>query len=266
MCSWRGHVVPGALVLPLDERHEVLARETVDGRRLVQCLRCGSWIVAVAPAADAGIAVDDVEELPRPRRGPALREAIVVRLIAVDRAVHAVAFGAVAGAAVALRLKFSAFHGWATSTLDALESARRGQGGVSTHGFTAALLTRLGQVKPHSLVVLALFASVYALVSIFESVGLWRERRWAEYLTVLSTAGFLPFEIDELVKRVTFVRGGALGVNLAIFVYLVLSKHLFGVRGPSRSRIRTAAAPARAGARPSRAYEPRRRLSSVERC
>jgi uncharacterized membrane protein (DUF2068 family) len=231
VCSWRGHVTPGAVVVPLDERHDVLARETVDGRRLVQCLRCGDWIIADAPLNDEGIAIDSVADLPRPRRGHVLRQAIVMRLIAVDRAVHAVAFSAVGAAALALRWKLGAVHGWATGMLDALASARRGQGGASTHGFTAALLTRLGHVRPHSLVVLAMFAGAYAVVSVFEAIGLWRERRWAEYLTVLATAGFLPLEVDELVKRVTFVRLGAMMINLAILVYLVLAKHLFGVRG-----------------------------------
>lgn len=231
MCSWRGHVVPGAVVVPLDERHGLIARETVDGRRLVQCLRCGSWSIAAAPALEAGVAVEDVEALPRPRRGHALRQALVVRVIAVDRTVHAVAFAAVGAAALALRWNLTAVHGWANSMLAALESARQGQGGASTHGFTAALLTRLGNVKPHSLAVLALFAGVYCVISACEAVGLWRERRWAEYLTVATTAGFLPIEIHELLDRVTFVRLGALLVNLAILVYLVVAKHLFGVRG-----------------------------------
>jgi uncharacterized membrane protein (DUF2068 family) len=232
VCAWRGHVVPGAQLSQLDERHEVLARETVDGRRLVQCLRCADWIVAPPPApGDTALVVDDVEALPRPRRGRELREAIVVRVIAVDRAVHTVAFASVATAAMALRWNLDAIHGWAAGMLAALQSAREGQGGASTHGFTAGLLTRLGHVQPHSLAVLALVASAYAVVSGFECVGLWRERRWAEYLTVLTTAGFLPFEIDELVKRVTFVRVGAMVVNIAILVYLVVSKHLFGVRG-----------------------------------
>lgn len=231
MCAWRGYVVPGALVATLDQRHEVLAREMVDGRRLVQCLRCGDWIVAEAPDEGSAITVDRVEDLPRPRRGRALREAIVVRVIAVDRAVHTIAFLSVAGAALALRWNLDAIHGWASDTLDALQSARQGQGGASTHGFTAALLTRLGHIQPHSLLVLALFAGIYAAISACEAVGLWRERRWAEYLTVLTTAGFLPIEIHELIDRVTLVRLGAMAVNIAILVFLVLSKHLFGVRG-----------------------------------
>jgi uncharacterized membrane protein (DUF2068 family) len=68
-----------------------------------------------------------------------------------------------------------------------------------------------------------------------EAVGLWRERRWAEYLTAIATAGFLPFEIDELAKRVTILRVGALVVNLAILIWLVYRKRLFGVRGGAKA-------------------------------
>ena len=156
----------------------------------------------------------------------------MLRVIAVDRGVHALAFGAVGTAALALRWKFGAVHGWATGMLEALASARKGQGGASTHGFTAGLLTRLAHLHPSSLLVLAALAGAYAVVSALEAVGLWRERRWAEYLTALATAGFLPLELNELIKRVTLVRAGALVVNLAILVYLVMAKHLFGVRGP----------------------------------
>ena len=102
---------------------------------------------------------------------------------------------------------------------------------MNAHGLVAGLLTRLANVRPHSLLVLAVVASAYAVVSGFESVGLWRERRWAEYLTALSTAGFLPLELYELSERVTFVRIATMVVNLAILGYLVVSKHLFGIRG-----------------------------------
>jgi uncharacterized membrane protein (DUF2068 family) len=232
VCAWRGHAIPGALVDPLDERHHVLARESVDGRRVVQCLRCRGWVITEAPGADSAVALESPAHIEHPRRGHALREAIVMRIIAIDRAAHAVAFGAVAVAALAVRWKLTAIHGWAAGILHALSSADRGQGGASSHGLVAALLTRLANVRPSSLLALAAFAAVYALVSTFEAVGLWRERRWAEYLTALATAGFLPIEVHELVDRVTFVRVGAMVVNLAILAYLVFTKHLFGVRGP----------------------------------
>ena len=45
--------------------------------------------------------------------------------------------------------------------------------------------------------------------------------------------GFLPLEIRELVERVTVLRVGALIVNLALIVWLVWNKRLFGVMPPA---------------------------------
>ncbi|HET9728854.1 MAG TPA: DUF2127 domain-containing protein [Acidimicrobiia bacterium] len=232
VCAWRGHSAPGTYIDQLDERHQAVARRTADGRRFVQCLRCGDWFVADDPPPEAARAVESIDDIERPRRGKALREALVLRMIAIDKAAHAIAFGAAAIAATAVRLKISAVHGWASSMLDAVHDAKHGTGGVNPKGFTAALLTRLSHVKPGSLTVLALFAGVYAVVSSVECVGLWMERRWAEYLTAIATAGFLPLEIHELLARVTFVRVLAITVNVVILAYLVIAKHLFGIGGP----------------------------------
>ncbi len=87
------------------------------------------------------------------------------------------------------------------------------------------------RINDHTLILLAVTAAVYAVVEGVEAVGLWHERRWAEYLTVLATAGFLPFEIHELVAKFTVVRIGSLVVNLAVLVWLVWTKHLFKLRG-----------------------------------
>ena len=64
-----------------------------------------------------------------------------------------------------------------------------------------------------------------------EAWALWTERRWGEYLTVAATAGFLPLELIELTHSVTPTKVVALAINLAIVVWLILAKHLFGVRG-----------------------------------
>lgn len=216
VCSWRGHVFGG--------EH---AHDTADGRVFAQCLRCGDWVLLDARPEPAQSS---------PRRGRALRQAIIVRVIAVDRAVHAIAFGSVAVAAFAVDRNIDAVRGWANGTLDALHSARHGNGGVSSHGLTAALLERLSHLQPHSLSVLAMLAAGYAIVSAVEGVGLWMERRWAEYLTAIVTASFLPFEVHELFARVTFVRAIALVVNITILVYLVWAKHLFGIGGPPHAQ------------------------------
>lgn len=60
-----------------------------------------------------------------------------------------------------------------------------------------------------------------------EGVGLALRRRWAEYLTVLATGFFIPYEIYEVLRHATLFKLGALIVNIAIVVYLAWRKRLF---------------------------------------
>jgi uncharacterized membrane protein (DUF2068 family) len=74
-------------------------------------------------------------------------------------------------------------------------------------------------------------AAAYAVLEGAEAVGLWLQQRWAEYLTFVATIVFLPYEIWELSKSVSPLKLIALIINLAIAVYLLLAKRLFGLRG-----------------------------------
>ena len=75
----------------------------------------------------------------------------------------------------------------------------------------------------------------YAVLEGVEAVGLWFAKRWAEYLTFVATIVFVPYEIDELIKSVTALKVLALIINLAIAVYLLYAKRLFGLRGGGRA-------------------------------
>ena len=72
---------------------------------------------------------------------------------------------------------------------------------------------------------------VYAAVEGIEAVGLWYQRRWAEYLTFLVTSSLLPLEVYEIVTRTTVLKVVAFVINVAVVIYLLLAKRLFGVRG-----------------------------------
>ena len=56
---------------------------------------------------------------------------------------------------------------------------------------------------------------------VVEGWGLWREKRWAEYLTVIVTASLIPLEIWEIVRHFTWLKVFALVVNVAIVWYLI---------------------------------------------
>ncbi len=81
------------------------------------------------------------------------------------------------------------------------------------------------------LTVLGLIVTAYAALEATEMVGLWMGKRWAEYLTLVATSAFLPYEIYELTISVTVIKSIAFVVNLAVVVYLLVAKRLFGIRG-----------------------------------
>ena len=87
---------------------------------------------------------------------------------------------------------------------------------------TQAALSRITSMGPTRIAALGVGAFLYAALFLVEGIGLWLQRRWAEYLTVVATASFIPFEIYEVARRVTATRIVALVVNLATLVYLIV--------------------------------------------
>ncbi|MGC4095963.1 MAG: DUF2127 domain-containing protein [Nitrospira sp.] len=85
-----------------------------------------------------------------------------------------------------------------------------------------ALVLKVDALQPHSILVAALISLGYAGMLLLEGVGLWLERSWAAYLTVISTSLLLPFELYEVIEQVSAIRVGALLLNLAIVLYLVV--------------------------------------------
>jgi uncharacterized membrane protein (DUF2068 family) len=84
------------------------------------------------------------------------------------------------------------------------------------------ILEKLGKVDAKKLRELSLGTFVYSGVFLTEGVGLALRKRWAEFLTIISTAGLIPLEIYEMVKHFTLLKVLLLLVNIAIVVYLVL--------------------------------------------
>ncbi len=67
---------------------------------------------------------------------------------------------------------------------------------------------------------LAVSALCYATIRFVEAVALWRARVWAEWFGLLSGAVYLPVELFEVSRRVTWPRLTVLTVNLIIVAYL----------------------------------------------
>jgi uncharacterized membrane protein (DUF2068 family) len=64
------------------------------------------------------------------------------------------------------------------------------------------------------------FFVLYAAVRFTEAYGLWRARRWAEWLAALSGGVYVPIEIYEIVHRASWYKFVALVLNLAVVAYM----------------------------------------------
>lgn len=233
VCSMRGHVTPAARVETLREQDRPLGVAIDDDERLARCIRCDVWLEVPTPTPGPGIreVLPGIDGLPKPRRGKVLQEAVLLRLIAINKAAHAIAFGLLAIALGVLRFKLPGLQASARDLDARLASTVDQTGQAASRDDVADLLHRVTGLHRSALTILLITALAYCVVESIEAVGLWKERRWAEYLTAIATAGLLPFEIHELLDRVTVFRVSALVVNVAILVWLVWTKHLFGVRG-----------------------------------
>lgn len=97
---------------------------------------------------------------------------------------------------------------------------------VTRHGidlankYVQAGLERLAGVGNAQLIEFSVVAFVYAAMLFTEGIGLWLQKRWAEYLTAIATAVFIPFEIYEIYERFTWVRISILALNIFVVWYL----------------------------------------------
>jgi uncharacterized membrane protein (DUF2068 family) len=83
------------------------------------------------------------------------------------------------------------------------------------------LMEKLGMVDDRKLRALSIGTFFYSGLFLTEGVGLALRKRWAEYLTIISTASLLPLEVYEIVKHVSAAKILVLVANIGIVVYLV---------------------------------------------
>jgi uncharacterized membrane protein (DUF2068 family) len=231
-CGLHGHEILGTDAAALRAEDELFARES-GGLRWYRCMRCDSWVALTPPDQPARKYLPSREEITLPLRGKPLRDRYVLRVIAVDRAVHFLVLGALAAAVFLFADNRAALDAEFTRILNDLQGGAGGPMTTSNHGIVHDLRT-LFAVSITNLYLLGAAIAAYAGLEGVEAVGLWYGKRWAEYLTFVATIVFIPYEIHELIKSVTALKVVALVINLAIAVYLLYAKRLFGLRGGGR--------------------------------
>jgi uncharacterized membrane protein (DUF2068 family) len=226
-CTLHGHAFVGQDAATVTESDAEFVRE-LGGLRWCRCLRCDGWYPLAVPEHPARDHVPSRDEIDLPDRGRVLRDRFVLRLIAFDRAIHVVILVTIA---VALLL-FVSHRSSLQSTYDGVMNSLLGSSGgpKSLRGWLGHL-RHFFIFSPRHLDELAAVALGYAALEAAEMVGLWLSKRWAEYLTFVATCVLLPLEVYELTTKLSPLKIVVFILNLAVAVYLLLAKRLFGVRG-----------------------------------
>jgi uncharacterized membrane protein (DUF2068 family) len=228
-CGLHGHEILGTDAAALRPEDELFARDS-GGLRWYRCLRCDSWLALVPPEHPTRKYPPAREDITLPLRGKALRDRYVLRLIAIDRALHFLILSALAAAVFLFASDRAALNATFTRILNDLQGGAGGPMATSRHGIVHDL-QYLFAINIENLYLVGVAIAAYALLEGVEAVGLWLGKRWAEYLTFVATIVFIPYEIYELFKSVTALKLVALVINLAIAIYLLYAKRLFGLRG-----------------------------------
>jgi uncharacterized membrane protein (DUF2068 family) len=226
VCGVRGHELVGTDAGELRPQDHVLAVDA-EGVRWHRCLRCDSWLPLPRPPAPTRETLPPREDLQLPLRGRPLRDKIVLRAIAIDRGLHFLVLGLL-GLAILL------FASRQTQLRDTFYKVAADLSGGPVQRDKVGLvgdLNKLFSLKSSTLNLVGFGVLGYALLEGVEAIGLWLQKRWAEYLTLIATAVFIPLEVYEIVHKGSPLKVLALIVNVAIVVYLLVAKRLFGIRG-----------------------------------
>jgi uncharacterized membrane protein (DUF2068 family) len=99
--------------------------------------------------------------------------------------------------------------------------------------FINLILEKVALISPHRLREISIAIFLYATLDIIEGTGLALEKTWAEYLTLILTACFLPWEVFEIIRHVTWLKIVLFVLNILVVIYLI-----FHVQGRMRAKAR----------------------------
>jgi len=83
------------------------------------------------------------------------------------------------------------------------------------------LIAKVSGISRRHLIAIDAGTFLYALLYVVEGIGLLLGKHWAEYLTIFATGSLVPFEVYEVVHKLTFLHVAVFLGNVAIVIYLV---------------------------------------------
>ena len=260
-CSRNGHVT----FAPDEPSLRAELGATLPGETAWRCLRCGTFVPG--PPTLSGRA----STAPVVPRGKEVRSKLILRLFAVERYLRALLFGALAVALWRFVANRASIEAALNRDMPIVRDIFRDLGIDISHSKLYGLVQHALTLSGGTALLLAIGVTAYAAIEVVEGTGLWLARRWGEYFAMIATALGLPLEIYDLTRKLSWIALVLLALNLALVLYLVVTKRLFGIRGGKAaydSRLRSEsvleAAQKAAAARSATAQEPAISSSAAE--
>jgi uncharacterized membrane protein (DUF2068 family) len=194
-----------------------------------QCLRCGSYVPGSATLSGPA------ETAPVVPRGRELRSRLILRVFAIERFVRGILAGVGAVLLWQYRHSQTSVEQRFERELPVIRGLFRQLGFNIDNSKLVGLLQHAMTLSTKTLTLLAIGLALYALVEFVEAVGLWLAKRWGEYFAMVATSFGLPFELYDVARKTTATAFVLFGINLALVLYLVITKRLFGVRGGKKA-------------------------------
>jgi uncharacterized membrane protein (DUF2068 family) len=220
-CGRSGHATYAPAEAELRER---LSVQTAAGPAW-QCLRCGTFV----PGEPAGSG--PVAAAPAIRRGRDVRSAFILRLFAIERYIRVLIFGAAAFAVWRFKYARASIGATFNREYPLLRTLLSQLGYDVDRSKLVGLIQHALTLSSASISLIAGALAAYAVIELVEGTGLWLARRWGEYFAMVVTSLGLPYEIYDMANKITATRVIFFVINLALVLYLVVTKRLFGLRG-----------------------------------
>ncbi|MGC8553813.1 MAG: DUF2127 domain-containing protein, partial [Phycisphaerae bacterium] len=88
--------------------------------------------------------------------------------------------------------------------------------------FFDVVVNKLHLINAQTMKYLALGTFFYGAIYIVEGVGLALKKVWAEYVIIIETSLFIPWEVYELFKKPSPVHIGIFAANMLLLLYLIV--------------------------------------------
>ncbi|HEX5244225.1 MAG TPA: DUF2127 domain-containing protein [Tepidisphaeraceae bacterium] len=124
------------------------------------------------------------------------------------------AIASIAGAIFILRIRNRDLEELAWRLLEKI-------GANSERWLATHVLLFISKLNPQKLLTVALIMFGYSVIYTLEGVGLFMEKTWAEWLTVIQTGLLMPWELYEIARRPSLAHFGIFVANLIVVLYLV---------------------------------------------